>query len=144
MSDEKLLALAELIDETKRINGWSDMDIVRRAQQRRPNVRLTKQDVSGWRNHGMQHLNPLKVDVLAVGLRIPAYRVALAVLADQGIEVPVEVRTPEEAIRHDHTLTAHTRETVLLLIEAGRREQARQAPGEPAPEQERPASPATP
>lgn len=114
----KRTALAALIDDTRDVNGWSDPQVVRQAAG--ATTRLTTKDISNWRQHGMTQIVPGKIVALARGLQIPAYRVALAVLADAGIDVPVDVRTPEAAIRHDHTLSPRTRDTLIMLIERER------------------------
>lgn len=113
------VALQSLIDDTIRRNeGWTDVSVAARGTT--PERKLTPSDISYYRRHGMRTLVPAKVRALALGLRLPAYRVAVAVLSDLGIDVPLEVRTPEEAITHDHTLSARTRDALLALIELDR------------------------
>lgn len=118
MVDVEDTALARLIDGTLRINGWSDREVVRHAVQQ--GHRLTRSDVSLYRQQGMKTLVPGKVKGLAAALRLPAHRVAVCVLEDLGIVVPADVRTPEEAVEQDETLTADTRESVLLLLSRDR------------------------
>lgn len=118
MNDMKRTALAKLIDETLERNEWPAAEVARNAT--RSGHMLTTSDVSLYRKQGMPTLVPGKVIALAAGLRLPAYRVAVTVLEDLGINVPVDVRTPEAAIHHDHTLTARTKEQLLLLIEHDR------------------------
>lgn len=113
-------ALAALIDRTEEANQWSDADVARRAEGHP--TRLTPQDISNWRHNGMKQLVPGKVVVLAHGLGLPAYRVAVAVLADLGIDVPLDARSPEAAIHHDHTLSDASRNWLLTVLE---RERAR-------------------
>lgn len=125
MNDVKPNALASLIDEMKGLNRWSDMDIVKQAEERRPDLRLTKQDISGWRRHGMPTLNPPKLVALAAGLHLPAYRVVSVWLGEKGIDFPADGITPEDAIHQDHTLTDHTKAAVLHLIEQDRRSRGR-------------------
>lgn len=110
-----LPTLAALVRDTKARNDWSDTDVARRGTQRSGHV-LTSNDISAWRTIGMKHINPGKLLALAAGLELPAYRVGIAVLTDFGMEPPADVRTPEEAIAHDHTLSAHTRDSLLLLL----------------------------
>lgn len=115
------MALAALIDETKRRNGWSDVNIAdrsRRPGQKRPP--LTKSDVSNYRTLGMPRLSPAKLIALADGLGLPAYKVAIAALADHGIVMPLGVETPEDAIMHDHTLAVQTRDALLAILQAER------------------------
>lgn len=113
-------ALAALIDDTEEINEWTDRRVAQQAVE--AGCKLTKSDLSLFRLQGMRTLVPAKVTALAAGLHLPAYRVALAVLADLGVTVPQDVRSPEDAIHHDHTLSARTRQTLLLLIEQDRRQ----------------------
>jgi hypothetical protein len=110
--------LAALIAETLQRNQWTDRDVARRATAQSYN--LTKSDISNYRTLGMQHINPEKVQGLAAGLQLPAYRVMATLLSDFGIDIPMDIRTPEDAIAHDHTLSANTRESVLLLLERDR------------------------
>lgn len=112
------MAVAALIDGVEETNEWTDTRVVRQALDR--GFKLTTSDVSDYRHKGMRTIVPAKILALAAGLQIPAYRVALAILHDAGIEVPQDVRTPEEAIANDHTLSAHIRESLLLLIEKDR------------------------
>lgn len=120
MGEVKRTALAALIDDTRERNQWSDPDIARRATSR--GHRLLKSNISDYRLRGMPTIVPAKIRALAAGLELPPYRVALAVLSDHGIDVPTDVRTPEDAIHHDHTLSAHARRSLLLLIEQDRAE----------------------
>lgn len=112
------MALAALIDGAKRRNGWSDTDIAVRGSVliEQPAKKLTKQDISTWRTHGMTTLVPAKVRALAHGIGMPAYKVALAALTDAGIDVPQDVSTPERAIQHDHTLSELTRAHLLGML----------------------------
>lgn len=119
-SDAPRGALAALIDDTERVNEWTDRRVAQQATDAGHN--LTKSDVSYYRTKGMRTLVPAKVAALGAGLKVPAYRVALAVLSDLGVHIPQDVRTPEDAIHHDHRLSARTRETLLLLIEQDRRQ----------------------
>lgn len=82
--------------------------------------KLTTSDVSLWRLQGMRTLVPAKVVGLAAGLHVPPYRVALAVLSDLGIDVPLEVRTPEAAIHHDAELSARAKDWLLSILERER------------------------
>lgn len=109
------MALAALIDTVRTANGWSDRDVVRQAEARGEN--LSRTDVSNYRLRGMVQLVPEKMIALAAGLRIEPYRVALAVLEDRGIAIPLDARTPEQAIRFDETLTAETRENLLAILD---------------------------
>jgi hypothetical protein len=111
----KRSALIELIDETIRRNGWTDASVARDATNL--GHKLTRQAIGNWRGDGgMKLLSPERVRALAAGLHLPPYRVALAVLEDLGIEVPVEVRSVEDAIHHDHQLAPHTKEQLLALL----------------------------
>lgn len=112
------MALAALIDSIEEINEWKDTRVVRQAADR--GHKLTSSDVSDYRHRGMRTIVPAKILALAAGLQIPAYRVALAILHDAGIVVPQDVRTPEDAISHDHTLSAYTRDAILVLIDKDR------------------------
>lgn len=126
-------ALATLIDDVidrngGREQGWSDRRIVRDAQAR--GYRLTASDVSLYRQQGMKTLVPAKVIAVAAGLHVPPYRVALAVLSDLGIDVPLEARTPEAAIHHDPTLSVRAKDWLLSILQKERAE-ALNGNGEP-------------
>jgi hypothetical protein len=112
------MALAALIDSIEEINEWKDTRVVRQATDR--GHKLTSSDISDYRHRGMRTIVPAKILALAAGLQIPAYRVALAILHDVGIIVPQDVRTPEDAIANDHTLSAFTRDSLLVLIDKDR------------------------
>lgn len=112
-------SLGELIDEVKRRTGWSD-DEIATTGTRITEVRLTKQDISKWRRGGMKMLSVDKVRALAAGLRLEPYRVAVAALADHGIEIPQDIRSPEDAIHHDYSLTPQARRQLLALLELER------------------------
>ncbi len=118
MSDVKRTALADLIDATEERNGWQDTDVARQAVER--GQRLTKSDVSNYRRTGMPTLVPAKMAALASGLRVPTYVVAVAVLSDHDIDVPLDDTTPEQAIERDFSLPAADRDNVLLLLQAAR------------------------
>lgn len=109
-------ALVALIDDMLRRNGWTDSSIAQEATQL--GHKLSRQDIGNWRKTGgmVKKLSPDKVRALAAGLHLPPYRVAVAVLADLGIDVPMDVRSPEDAIHHDHTLSPHTRKQLLALL----------------------------
>jgi hypothetical protein len=113
------MALTALIDDTIERNDWrSDTRVVQQAADR--GHKLNKAEVSSYRLRGMKQIVPEKVIALAAGLQVPPYRVALAVLADAGIDVPLDVRSPELAIEHDPTLSVAARRHVLAIIEADR------------------------
>lgn len=112
------MALAALIDDTKARNDWSDRDIVAAAE--RAGFRVTRSDISNYRLFGMTHIVPKKIIALAEGLRLKPYTVAVAVLQDAGIDIPLEVRTPEEAIAADHRLTPFARDILLDTIRRDR------------------------
>lgn len=90
------MALAALIDDTESRNDWRDTRVVEQATK--AGHKLTTSDISNYRTVGMRRLVPAKMRALAAGLRLPPYRVAVAALADLGIDVPLQVLTPEEAI----------------------------------------------
>ena len=113
------MALAALIDDTEGLNHWSDRDVVRQAEAQKAN--LSRQDITNYRHRGMRTIVPDKIAALAAGLRLPTYRVAVAVLADHGIELPLDMATPESAIGHDHTLPAATRDALLAILKDARR-----------------------
>jgi hypothetical protein len=110
--------LAALIDGIRARNQWTDRQVVQNAKS--AGHQLTTSDVSLYRISGMKNLVPTKVVALAAGLRTPPYRVAVAVLADLGIEVPLEARTPEAAIQHDTTLSAKAKDWLLSILERER------------------------
>lgn len=112
------MALASLIDDTEARNEWRDTKVAEQAKDR--GHTLTKSDISYYRTNGMRTLKASKVLALAAGLQVPPYRVALAVLEDLGIGVPLDVRSPEEAISHDHTLSALTRRHLLAMLREDR------------------------
>lgn len=112
------MALAALLDDTEARNDWSDRAVI--AQAARAGCTLTRQDITNYRHIGMKHINPDKVKALAAGLQLPPYRVVQAVLTDHGIGLPFDVRTPEEAVAHDHTLSAATRRALLAILNEAR------------------------
>lgn len=115
MSSVKRKALAALIDDTEERNGWTDGDVARQAD--RPGKKqLTKSDISNYRRFGMPTLVTDKMADLARGLRVPPYVVAVAVLADHGIHVPLDEATPEAAIEMDVGLPAQIRDVLLGII----------------------------
>lgn len=113
------MALHALIDDTIKRNEWTDTRVVQQAKDR--GYTLTTSDVSNFRHQGMKQIVPAKIIALAAGLQVPAYRVALAVLADAGIEVPLDARTPELSIEHDHTLSAFARRHLLAILKEDRK-----------------------
>jgi hypothetical protein len=112
------MALAALIADSTRTNGWSEAEIARRGN--RADERLTKTDVSNYKLRGMQTIVPYKIKALARGLGLPPYRVAIAVLEDVGITIPMDVRSPEQAIENDHTLSTHARRHLLAMLREAR------------------------
>lgn len=112
------VALNELIDAVVTRNGWPDAELTRSAA--RKGYKLTSSDVSNYRKLGMKQLSPEKVVALAAAMEVPAYRVAVAVLADLGIIVPLDMTTPERAISQDTTLPVEMKRTLLLIIQQAR------------------------
>jgi hypothetical protein len=112
------MALSALIGDSVRLNGWTDAEVARRGN--RADERLTKTDVSNYQKHGMTTIVPYKIRALARGLGLPPYRVALAVLEDVGIVVPLDVRSPEQAIEHDHTLSVTARRHLMAMLREAR------------------------
>lgn len=112
------MALAALIAEIEARNDWSDRRVVEQAQA--AGHKLTTSDMSDYRHRGMRTIIPRKIIALGRGLHIPAYRVAVAVLSDVGIDVPFDVRTPEDAIAADETISAATRRALLAILREDR------------------------
>lgn len=108
------MALAALIDGVEARNDWTDTRVVQQAKTR--GHKLTTSDVSDYRHRGMKQIVPAKIRALAAGLELPPYRVALAVLTDHGVEIPMDIRSPEQAIEHDETLTASVRRSLLAIL----------------------------
>lgn len=112
------MALKALIDEAQASSGDPAAEFCRRAVKQ--GHKLTRTDISNFRSIGMKQLSPAKVRALAAGLGIPAYRVAVAVLTDLGIDVPLDMATPERAIEQDVTLSPPIKKTLLLIIQEAR------------------------
>lgn len=112
------VALNELIDAVIARNGWQDADLPRSAA--RKGYKLTPSDVSNYRQMGMKQLSPNKVAALAAAMEIPTYRVAVAVLEDLGITIPLDMTTPERAISQDPALSVATKRILLLILEQAR------------------------
>lgn len=112
------MALATLIDGIRELNQWSDKTIARQAVAAGHN--LTPSDLTNYRRMGMKTLVPAKVVALGAGLKIPAYRVAVAVLQDLGIDVPLDSSPPERALELDISLPVHTKRAVLALLRQAR------------------------
>lgn len=113
------VALNALIDAVVAANGWRfDAELSRSAT--RKGYKLTTSDITNYRKVGMRKLSPEKVVALAAGMELPPYRVAVAVLEDLGIKVPLDMTTPERAISQDMTLPVNTKRTLLLILEQAR------------------------
>lgn len=116
-------ALAALIDEVRSANGWSDPDVVARAQSK--GHKLSKSNISRIRNNPVVTLNIETVSALADGLGISKAMIAQAALASMGIVTySSSDLTAEDAIRRDPTLGERDKRAVLAVL-AGLR-------GEPA------------
>lgn len=113
-------AMGRLVDATLPMNDESANAAAQRGEKAvkrlSPKHRFTKSDISDLRNGKRPTLVPEKIIGLAAALQLPAYKVAIAWLADHGIDIPQDVRTPEDAIAHDHTLSARVRRDLLTLI----------------------------
>lgn len=114
------MALSALIDDTLQRNGWSDRDVVREAE--RQGHKLNPTEISNWRHGGMKQLVARKIEALAAGLRLPPHVIALAVLQDHGITVPVDGVSAEQAVEADYTLSAKAKTFLLSIIEQDRAE----------------------
>lgn len=112
------MALAALIDEIEHRNEWTDVRVS--AQATAAGYKVTPSDISDYRHRGMRQIVPAKLIGLARGLQIPPYRVAIAVLSDVGIDVPFDVRSPEDAIAADTTISAATRRALLAILREDR------------------------
>lgn len=110
--------LVRLIDACLAANDESGNDAVRHAVT--AGHKFSKSDLSDFRADKPATLVPAKILGLAAALQVRPYRVALAWLADHGISVPEDVRTPEDAIAHDHTLSARGRRDLLALVKLDR------------------------
>ncbi|HET6916077.1 MAG TPA: hypothetical protein VFH56_08305 [Acidimicrobiales bacterium] len=112
------MTLRELIRDAREA-GESYSSIAARAQRRGHN--LSKSDVGNFGTGTYRTFIPEKIIALADGLDMPLYRVAVAFLAEHGIDLPLDVRTPEDAIRADPTLSQRTRQTLLVILDGERR-----------------------
>jgi len=110
--------LAELIDETRRVNGWSDQDIADRAN--RLGYKLSKSNISRIRNSEIIALNIGFVKAIAAAMGLPPAMVARAALASAGIIIGVDEWTIEEAIKRDITLSLESKQTLLLMVQSMR------------------------
>jgi hypothetical protein len=68
----------------------------------------------------MRNIVPAKIIALGRGLQLPAYRIAVAVLSDVGIDIPFDVNTPEDCIAADLSLSASTKRSLLAILRAER------------------------
>lgn len=113
------MALGTLIDEVLRERQWPQQELVRRAEQ--AGYKLNRTEVSDWRaSKGWVTLVPENVRTLATALGVPAYRVAVAVLQDMGISVPLDESTPERAIELDTSLPRPTKQALLAVLREAR------------------------
>lgn len=113
------MALAALIDAVREGNGWSSNDIARRAEK--AGYKLTDNDISVYKTKGMRTIVPKKIEALAYGLNVPAWRVVVAALVDKGIDLPLDVRRPEDAIQADPTLPEATKSALMAILTHARR-----------------------
>lgn len=112
-------ALAELIDETRQVNGWSDQDIVDRAEA--AGYSMSKANISRIRNSDVVAVNIGFVNALAVGLGVPRAMIARAALAAAGIIIGIDNLTIEDAIHRDTTLPLESKQTLRLMVQAMRK-----------------------
>lgn len=124
-------ALAELIDETRQVNGWSDQDIVDRAES--AGYTMSKANISRVRNSDVVAVNIGFVNALASGMGIPRAMIARAALASAGIMVDGGDLTIEDAIHRDTTLSLENKQTLRLMVQAMREAGSDAAPQKTGP-----------
>ena len=92
--------LGALIEQAKRTNGWSDIDVANRAKAR--GHILSKSNVARIRNDEVTTLVGKQLHALAAGLGIPVQQLAAAGLESMGIPGYIASATDaEQAVRSD-------------------------------------------
>ncbi len=124
--------LAELIDQVKAANNWSDPILVSRA--RAAGFELTTQNISRYRNEiPLVSIKAEIIRALSAALGVSVQQVGLAGLASMGLAVhDLAAASPEQAIRTDPSLSESNKASLLHLLEELRRLQSEQGPDEVA------------
>ena len=106
--------LGELIAQVKMANGWSDVDIARRATA--AGYPMSKSNISRICTHPVKNVVPTQVRGLAAGLGISASQIALTTLSSMGIHVTSEPNSVEDAVRRDILLSERDKKNLLALL----------------------------
>ena len=107
--------LGALIEQAKRTNGWSDIDVANRAKAR--GHILSKSNVARIRNDEVTTLVGKQLHALAAGLGVPVQQLAAAGLESMGIPGYIASATDaEQAVRMDPSLPEHVRRTLITII----------------------------
>lgn len=107
--------LGALIEQAKKANGWSDIDVANRAKAR--GHELSKSNVARIRNDEVTTLVGKQLHALSAGLGIPVQQLAAAGLESMGIPGYIASATDaEQAVRLDPSLPDHVRRTLITII----------------------------
>jgi len=108
--------LGQLIAQVEAANGWSDVDVARRATA--DGYPMSKSNISRIRIEPVKSVVPAQVRGLAAGLGISRSQVALTSLASAGIHVTQEPNSVEDAIRRDIMLSEAEKKMLLTVLGA--------------------------
>lgn len=111
--------LGDLIESVRALNGWSQEDIAKRANQRLGEKVLSKQSVSRYANeYPLKSVPREAVVALAAGLGVSPDRVALEAMRAMGFRPPAAELTTAEAVKRDPELDESTRQAILAVLRA--------------------------
>lgn len=110
--------LAELIDNTREVNGWSDQAVANRAVA--AGHPLSKANLSRVRNTPLKTLVPEQAEAIAAGLGLTLRTVVAAALETLGLPAGEASRSAETAIQADPSITAETKRVMLAMLKAAR------------------------
>ncbi|MCK8674141.1 hypothetical protein M1M07_23895 [Rhodococcus sp. HM1] len=107
--------LGALIEQAKKANGWSDIDVANRAKAR--GHVLSKSNVARIRNDEVTTLVGKQLHALSAGLGVSVQQLAAAGLESMGIPGYIASATDaEQAVRMDPSLPEHVRRTLITII----------------------------
>jgi hypothetical protein len=108
--------LGQLIDQVEAANGWSDVDVARRATA--AGYPMSKSNISRIRTEPVRSVVPAQVRGLAAGLGISQSQVALTSMTSAGIHVAQEANSVEDAVRRDLLLSEADKKVLLTMLGA--------------------------
>lgn len=109
--------LGDLINEIRKLNGWSEKDVADRAVRKLGPGAISKQTVNRLSTEYPLKMAPRRTIIaLATGLGLSPDRVALEAFRSMEFRPPVQDMSTAEVVQRDPDLSEHTRAAILAIL----------------------------